>query len=230
MAHRPSSFPADHCCAGLALGIPEGAFRESCGGAFTYGCLAVFGHVPVGLPAPLLDQFKEIYLRQIGRMGSAARGLVPAKWSLQRMVLRVRCVRAGRAQALRLEMAAHGVKLCGFFMAKSDHRMMDPAKRDELFADIGQAINSRGGRFTWITKPISISLDALIAIDRCPLRSERNGSLQLHALWRGTTELELTFPHEIVDLAEEVLRSIRLRGDKPAVVGNVGRGRFHLRM
>jgi hypothetical protein len=37
----------------------------------------------------------------------------------------------------------------------------------------------------------------------------------------------LTLPHEIVDLAEEVLRSLRL-GDKPAVVGNVGRGRFYL--
>jgi ubiquinone/menaquinone biosynthesis C-methylase UbiE len=33
------------------------------------GSLAVFGHVPVGLPAPLLDQFKEIYLRQIGKWG-----------------------------------------------------------------------------------------------------------------------------------------------------------------
>jgi hypothetical protein len=41
----------------------------------------------------------------------------------------------------------------------------------------------------------------------------------------STTELELTFSHEIIDLAEEVLRSIRL-GDKPAVVGNVGRRGF----
>jgi hypothetical protein len=32
------------------------------------------------------------------------------------------------------------------------------------------------------------------------------------------TELKLAFPHEIIDLAEEVLRSIRL-GGKPAVVG-----------
>jgi hypothetical protein len=43
----------------------------------------------------------------------------------------------------------------------------------------------------------------------------------------STTELELTFSHEIIDLAEEVLRSIRL-GDKPAVVGNFGRRGFHL--
>ena len=57
--------------------------------------------------------------------------------------------------------------------------------------------------------------------------ASENGSLQLHALWRGTTGLELTFPHEIVDLAEEFLRSISL-GDKPSLVGNVGRGRFHL--
>ena len=34
------------------------------------GSLAIFGHVPVGLPAPLLAQFKEIYLRHTGKWGS----------------------------------------------------------------------------------------------------------------------------------------------------------------
>ena len=33
------------------------------------GSLAVFGHVPVGLPAPLLAQFREIYLRHTGQWG-----------------------------------------------------------------------------------------------------------------------------------------------------------------
>jgi hypothetical protein len=78
------------------------------------GSLVVFGHVPVGLPAPLLDQLKEIYLRQIGKWGSP-----PEAWYLPNGPFKesfgVRFVRAGRAQALRLEMAAHGVKLCGFF-------------------------------------------------------------------------------------------------------------------
>jgi SAM-dependent methyltransferase len=49
------------------------------------------------------------------QMGCAARGLVLANWPLRRMVFRVGFVRACRAQALRLEMAARGLKLCGFF-------------------------------------------------------------------------------------------------------------------
>ena len=94
---------------------PEVRFSKAAEALSRDGSLAVFGHVPVGLPAPLLDQFKEIYLRQIGKWGPLARGLVPAQRSLQRMVYGVRFVRASRAQALLLEMAAHGVKLCGFF-------------------------------------------------------------------------------------------------------------------
>jgi hypothetical protein len=45
---------------------PEVRFRKAAEALSRDGSLAVFGHVPVGLPAPLLDQFKRIYLRQIG--------------------------------------------------------------------------------------------------------------------------------------------------------------------
>jgi hypothetical protein len=34
-----------------------------------------------------------------------------------------------------------------FLRTKSDHRMMEPAKRDALLGEIGQAINRHGGRF-----------------------------------------------------------------------------------
>jgi hypothetical protein len=44
-------------------------FRKAVEALSRDGSLAVFGQVPVGLPAPLLDQFKEIYLRQIGKWG-----------------------------------------------------------------------------------------------------------------------------------------------------------------
>ena len=43
------------------------------------GSLAVFGHVPVGLPASFLAQFKEIYLRQTGYWGRP-----PEAWSNHR--------------------------------------------------------------------------------------------------------------------------------------------------
>jgi trans-aconitate methyltransferase len=48
---------------------PEVRFSKAREALSRDGSLAVFGHVPVGLPAPLLDQFKEIYLRQIGEWG-----------------------------------------------------------------------------------------------------------------------------------------------------------------
>jgi hypothetical protein len=48
---------------------PEVRFGKAAGALSRNGSLAVFGHVPVGLPAPLLDRFKEIYLRRIGRWG-----------------------------------------------------------------------------------------------------------------------------------------------------------------
>ncbi len=41
------------------------------------GSLAIFGHVPMGLPAPLLAQFEEIYLRHTGKWGSP-----PEDWYL----------------------------------------------------------------------------------------------------------------------------------------------------
>jgi hypothetical protein len=44
-------------------------------------------------------------------------------------------------------MAAYGVKLCDFLRTESDHRVMEPVKRDELLGDIARAINSQGGQF-----------------------------------------------------------------------------------
>ena len=48
---------------------PEVRFSKAAEALSCDGSLAVFGHVPVGMPAPLLEQFKEIYLRQTGKWG-----------------------------------------------------------------------------------------------------------------------------------------------------------------
>jgi hypothetical protein len=76
---------------------PEVRFSKAAAVLSRDGSLAVFGRAPVALPAALLDHFKEIYLRQIGKWGSTTRVVVPARWSFQRMVLRIRRVRAGGA-------------------------------------------------------------------------------------------------------------------------------------
>lgn len=56
---------------------PEMRFSKAAEVLQRGGSLAVFGHVPVGIPAPLLERFKEIYLRQIGKWGSP-----PEAWNL----------------------------------------------------------------------------------------------------------------------------------------------------
>ena len=52
---------------------PEVRFSKAAEALSCDGSLAVFGHVPVGMPAPLLEQFKEIYLRQTGKWGPRPR-------------------------------------------------------------------------------------------------------------------------------------------------------------
>src|SRR5580698_934881 len=48
---------------------PEMRFVRAAEALSPEGSLVVFGHVPVGLPDPLLAQFKEIYLRHAGQWG-----------------------------------------------------------------------------------------------------------------------------------------------------------------
>jgi hypothetical protein len=48
---------------------PELRFRKAAKVLSFNGSLAVFGHVPVGLPPRLPEQFKEIYLRYAGTGG-----------------------------------------------------------------------------------------------------------------------------------------------------------------
>ena len=106
---------ADLRCAVVALGGPGGALRE--GGAARFrrmGRLQLFGHVPVGLPAALIAQFKEIYLRQIGRWGSP-----PEAWYLPDGPFKGWFDESGLfgpvvAHKLRVGMAAHDIKLHGF--------------------------------------------------------------------------------------------------------------------
>jgi SAM-dependent methyltransferase len=111
------------------------------------GSLAVFGHVPVGLPAPLLDHFKEIYLRHIGKWGAP-----PEAWYLPTGPFEEWFSASGLFEPVEhrryLWKWRHAASsYVDFLRTKSDHRMMEPAKRDALLADIAQAINTHGGQF-----------------------------------------------------------------------------------
>jgi ubiquinone/menaquinone biosynthesis C-methylase UbiE len=126
---------------------PEVRFAKAAEALSRDGSLAVFGHVPVGLPPPLLDQFKEIYLRQIGKWGPPSEAwYLPSgpfkEWfSLSGLF---EPVEHRRYAWKRRHTASSYVD---FLQTKSDHRMMEPARRDALLADIAQAIDSLGGQF-----------------------------------------------------------------------------------
>jgi SAM-dependent methyltransferase len=109
--------------------------------------LAVFGHVPVGLPAPLLNQFKEIYLRQINKWGPP-----PEAWYLPNGPFEGWFVESGLFEPVEHKRYSwkwpHTVSsYLDFLRTRSDHRMLEPAKLDELLREIGQAIDDHGGRF-----------------------------------------------------------------------------------
>jgi ubiquinone/menaquinone biosynthesis C-methylase UbiE len=112
------------------------------------GSLAVFGNVPVGLPALLLAQFKEIYLRHTGRWGPT-----PEAWYLPN----------GPFKGWFDELGAFGPvehksypwkwlhtasSYTDFLRTRSDHRMLDSSKREDLLGDIAEVITDHGDRLT----------------------------------------------------------------------------------
>jgi SAM-dependent methyltransferase len=126
---------------------PEVRFSKAAEALSRGGSLAVFGHVPVGLPAPLLEQFKEIYLRQIGKWGPP-----PEAWYLPNGPFKGWFTESGLFEPVEhrryfWKWRHTASSYADFLQTKSDHRMMEPAKRDELLGDIAQAINSHGGQF-----------------------------------------------------------------------------------
>jgi ubiquinone/menaquinone biosynthesis C-methylase UbiE len=126
---------------------PEMRFRKAAEALSRDGSLAVFGQVPVGLPAPLLDQFKEIYLRQIGKWGPP-----PEAWYLPNGPFKGWFIASGLFEPVEhrryfWKWRHTASSYVDFLRTKSDHRMMEPAKRDELLAEIAQAIDGHGGRF-----------------------------------------------------------------------------------
>jgi SAM-dependent methyltransferase len=126
---------------------PEVRFSKAAEALSCDGSLAVFGHVPVGLPPPVLDQFKEIYLRRIGKWGPP-----PEAWYLPNGPFKEWFSASGLFEPVEHRRYAWkwrhtASSYVDFLRTKSDHRMMEATKRAELLADIAQAIDSHGGQF-----------------------------------------------------------------------------------
>jgi ubiquinone/menaquinone biosynthesis C-methylase UbiE len=125
---------------------PEMRFSKAAEVLSRDGSLAVFGHAPVGLPAPLLDQLKEIYLRQIGKWGPP-----PESWYLPNGPFKGWFHESGLFQPV--EHRRYPWKwrhttssYTDYLRTRSDHRMLEPAKRDEVLGEIAKAINGYGAQ------------------------------------------------------------------------------------
>jgi SAM-dependent methyltransferase len=126
---------------------PEVRFSKAAEALSRGGSLAVFGHVPVGLPAPLLDQFKDIYLRQTGQWGPP-----PEAWYLPNGPFKGWFAESGLFEPVEhsryfWKWRHTASSYVDFLQTKSDHRMMAAAKRDALLGEIARAINRHGARF-----------------------------------------------------------------------------------
>ena len=112
------------------------------------GSLAVFGHVPVGLPAPLLAQFREIYLRPTGQWGRPPEAWYlpdgPFKGWFDESKLFGQVVHKGYPWKWRHTTSSY----IAFLRTKSEHRMLESAKREEMLGEIGKAIDDHGGNLT----------------------------------------------------------------------------------
>jgi SAM-dependent methyltransferase len=126
---------------------PDVRFPKAAEALSPGGSLAVFGHVPVGLPAPLHDRFEEIYLRQIGKWGPP-----PEAWYLPSGPFEGWFNESGLFEPVQhrcypWKWQHTTSSYADFLRTRSDHRMMKPAKRDELLGEVIEAIDREGGRF-----------------------------------------------------------------------------------
>ena len=126
---------------------PEVRFSKAAEALSRDGSLAAFGHVPVGLPAALLDRFKEIYLRRINKWGPP-----PEAWYLPNGPFEGWFIESGLFDSVEhrrydWKWPHTASSYADFLRTRSDHRMMERATLDQLLREIAQAIEDHGGRF-----------------------------------------------------------------------------------
>jgi SAM-dependent methyltransferase len=126
---------------------PELRFAKAAQVLAPGGALAVFGNVPVGLPASLLEDYRQIYLRHAGAWGPP-----PEAWYLPEGPVQAEFDRSGSFGPVRHRMYAwkrhHTTASYGdFLVTRSDYRMLPPAAREAVLGELAQAIDRHGGAF-----------------------------------------------------------------------------------
>ncbi|HEY1783760.1 MAG TPA: class I SAM-dependent methyltransferase [Roseiarcus sp.] len=126
---------------------PETRFHKAAKALSPRGSLAVFGHVPVGLPAALLARFKDIYLRRTGRWGRP-----PEAWYLPDGPFKGWFDESGLFGPVEhrnypWQWRHTTASYLDFLRTRSDLRMLEPGKRDEMLSEIAAAVEDHGGAF-----------------------------------------------------------------------------------
>lgn len=126
---------------------PEMRFAKAAETLSPRGALAVFGHVPVGLPAPLLDQLKQLYLHHIDYSGPP-----PEAWYLPSGPFKGWFDESGvfgpvEHRCYPWKWRHTTSSYMDFLRSRSDHQLIEPAKLEALLDDIADAIDGHGGQF-----------------------------------------------------------------------------------
>ena len=109
------------------------------------GSLAVFGHVPVGMPAALVAKFRgEIYLRHTGKWG-----LPPEAWYLPNgpfkpLVERIGLFGPVEHRGYSWKWRHTTSSYANFLRTKSELQTQELAKREAMLGEIGRAIDDQG--------------------------------------------------------------------------------------
>jgi len=126
---------------------PEVRFAKAAQVLSAGGSLAVFGHVPTGLPIRLRERFKEIFLRHTGTWGPP-----PEAWYLASGPFKGWFEESGLFGPVEhrcyLWQWLHTTSsYTDFLRTRSDLRMLPAAKRDELLGDLAKATEGPEGEF-----------------------------------------------------------------------------------
>jgi SAM-dependent methyltransferase len=124
---------------------PHVRFVKAAGLLLPNASLAVFGHVPMGLPIPIRDKFRQIYLRHIGQWGPP-----PEAWYLPNGPFKGWFDESGLFQPVEhksypWQWQHTTSSYTDFLRTRSDHRMLATQTRDELLGDVADAIDGEGG-------------------------------------------------------------------------------------
>jgi hypothetical protein len=103
---------------------------------------------PVGLPASLLARLKEIYLRRTGQWGPP-----PEAWYLPNGPFKGWFDESGlfgpvEHRKYPWDWRHTTSSYADFLRTRSEHRMMESARREQMLGEIAKAVDDQGGEFT----------------------------------------------------------------------------------